>query len=196
MLQVGRRVVPVDPGPFDLAAREVRRVQDHGAHGTRVIKWSGARRKEAHGERSVGNGGAMSARSRVPAGPVVAVAAGGALGAPARHAISLAVDISPGTFPWGTFWTNVSGSFALGCFLALVLARFPPTRFLRPFVATGFIGSYTTYSTFAVETDLLVENGRLGVAMAYVVASVAAGVAAAWAGALLGGVRRTRRTHA
>jgi len=116
---------------------------------------------------------------------VGAVALGGALGAPARYGISLAVHVAPGTFPWGTFWTNVSGSFALGFFLALVLERFPPSRYLRPFVATGFLGAYTTYSTFAVETDLLVKNGHLGVALAYVMASFGAGLASAWAGALL-----------
>lgn len=116
---------------------------------------------------------------------VAAVALGGALGAPARYGISLAVHVSPGTFPWGTFWTNVSGSFALGFFLAVVLERFPPTRYLRPFVATGFLGAYTTYSTFAVETDLLVKTGHVGVALAYVVASFAAGLTAAWIGALL-----------
>ncbi|HEV8627410.1 MAG TPA: fluoride efflux transporter CrcB [Acidimicrobiia bacterium] len=116
---------------------------------------------------------------------MAAVALGGALGAPARYGISLAVHVTPGTFPWGTFWTNVSGSFALGFFLALVLERFPPTRYLRPFVATGFLGAYTTYSTFAVETDLLVRNGHLSVAFVYVLASFGAGLTAAWVGALL-----------
>src|SRR5689334_15229737 len=66
-----------------------------------------------------------------------AVAVGGALGAPARYGISLAVHITPGTFPWGTFWTNMSGSFAIGLVLAFLLERFPPTRYLRPFAATG-----------------------------------------------------------
>jgi fluoride exporter len=115
---------------------------------------------------------------------VAAVALGGALGAPARYGISLAAHVDPGTFPWGTFWTNVSGSFALGLFLALVLERFPPSRYLRPFVATGFLGAYTTYSTFAVEADLLVKNGHLGIALIYVVASFGAGLTATWVGAL------------
>jgi CrcB protein len=113
---------------------------------------------------------------------LAAVAAGGALGAPARYGIALAVEVTPGTFPWGTFWINVSGSFALGVVLAVLLARFPADRFVRPFLATGFLGAYTTYSTFAVETDLLVRNGHTGVAVAYVAASVVAGFAAAGAG--------------
>lgn len=115
-----------------------------------------------------------------------AVALGGALGAPARYGISLAVTITPGSFPWGTFWTNVSGSFALGFVLAVLLERFPPTRYLRPFVATGFLGAYTTYSTFAAETDLLVRNGHVGVAAAYVGASLVGGFGAVWTGLSLG----------
>jgi fluoride exporter len=132
------------------------------------------------GQRAVVRG----ARRRDPR-VIAAVALGGALGAPARYGISLTVHVTPGTFPWGTFWTNVSGSFALGFFFALVLERFPPTRYLRPFVATGFLGAYTTYSAFAVETDLLVRNGHPSVAFVYVLASFGAGLTAAWVGVLL-----------
>ncbi|MDQ6928055.1 MAG: CrcB family protein, partial [Actinomycetota bacterium] len=76
---------------------------------------------------------------------LAAIALGGALGAPARYGIAQLITVSPGGFPWATFVTNVSGSFALGLFFAVVVERFPPTRFLRPFVATGFLGAYTTY---------------------------------------------------
>jgi CrcB protein len=116
---------------------------------------------------------------------LAAVSLGGALGAPARYGIAQLVFITPGTFPWGTFWINVSGSFALGFILILVLERFPPTRYLRPFVATGFLGAYTTYSTFAVETDLLVKNGHWPIALGYATASFAAGFLAVWAGIVL-----------
>jgi CrcB protein len=122
-----------------------------------------------------------------------AVALGGAFGAPARYGISLAVHIAPGTFPWGTFWTNVSGSFALGVVVAFLLERFPPTRYARPFVATGFLGAYTTYSTFAVETDLLVRNGHVAVAAAYVAASLVGGFGAVWTGLSLGRAVPSRR---
>jgi fluoride exporter len=116
---------------------------------------------------------------------LAAVSLGGALGAPARYAIAQAVDITPGTFPWGTFWINVSGSFSLGFILALVLERFPPTRYIRPFVATGFLGAYTTYSTFAVEGVLLTKNGHWAIALAYTTASIAVGLGAVWSGMLL-----------
>ena len=121
-------------------------------------------------------------RSRNDPRALAAVSLGGALGAPARYGIAQLVSITPGTFPWGTFWINVSGSLTLGFILLLVLERFPPTRYIRPFVATGFLGSFTTYSTFAVETDLLVKNGHGVIALAYVAASFATGFLAVWAG--------------
>ena len=119
---------------------------------------------------------------RVEASVLGAIALGGALGGPARYGIAQVVHVAPGGMPWATLVTNVSGSFVIGLVLALVLERFPPTRYLRPFVATGFLGAYTTYSTFAVETDVLVKDGHVPVALAYVVASLVAGLAAARAG--------------
>jgi CrcB protein len=113
---------------------------------------------------------------------LAAIALGGALGAPARYGVAQLVHVAPASFPWATFWTNVSGSFALGLLLALVLERFPPTRYVRPFVATGFLGAYTTYSTFAVETDLLIKDGHPGIGLAYAAASLVAGVVSVWAG--------------
>ena len=118
---------------------------------------------------------------------LAAVGIGGALGAPARYGIATLVDITPGTYPWGTFWINVSGSFALGFLLAVLLERLRRVpRYLRPLLATGFLGAYTTYSTFAVETDLLVKNGHWPVAMAYVASSFAVGLLAAALGLRLG----------
>jgi fluoride exporter len=111
-----------------------------------------------------------------------AIAGGGALGAPARYGVAQLVHVSPGTFPWATFWTNLSGSFVLGLLLAVVLERFPPTRYLRPFAATGFLGAYTTYSTFAVETVVLAKDGHLVGAVLYAGASLMGGFVMAWAG--------------
>ena len=116
---------------------------------------------------------------------LAAVAAGGALGAPARYGVAQLIHTAPlasGGFAWATFWTNVSGSFALGVVLALLLKHFPPSRYLRAFVATGFLGAYTTYSTFAVETDVLIKDGHAAIALSYSAASLVAGFAAVWAG--------------
>lgn len=124
------------------------------------------------------------ARSRRRAQPDVlgAIALGGALGAPARYGVAQLIHVPPAGFPWATYWTNISGSFALGLILALMLERFPPSRYLRPFVATGFLGAYTTYSTFAVETVVLTKDGHVGLALAYASASLLGGCAMAWAG--------------
>jgi CrcB protein len=122
------------------------------------------------------------------------VAAGGALGAPARYGMAHLVHVDPGTFPWATFAINLSGSLVLGVIVVVVARRFPSDRFLRPFVATGFLGAYTTYSTFAVETVVLAKDGRPGVAAVYAVASLVAGFAAAAAGIAAGG-RFVPRDH-
>lgn len=131
---------------------------------------------------------------RVEPSVLAAIAVGGALGASARYGVAQLVHTAPDTFPWSTFWINVTGSFALGLILAVLLKRYPPTRFLRPFVATGFIGAYTTYSTFAVETDLLIKDGHAAIGFAYVGASLLFGLLAAWAGITAAGVlpRRSR----
>src|SRR4051794_36702976 len=116
---------------------------------------------------------------RIPPGTVMAIAAGGALGAPARYGVARLIHVAPGSFPWATFCTNVSGAFALGL---LLMAASGPVRINRrfvPFAATGFLGAYTTFSTFSVETDLLVKDGHLGVALVYVTVTVAAGLGAA-----------------
>jgi CrcB protein len=113
---------------------------------------------------------------------LAAIALGGALGTPARYGVAQLIRVAPDTFPWSTFWTNVTGSLALGLLLALLLERFPPSRYLRPFVATGFLGAYTTYSTFAVETDLLIKDGHAGTAAVYALGSLLAGFGAVWVG--------------
>jgi len=134
----------------------------------------------ASGGASASPGARRTGRARPPV--LIAVALGATLGAPARYGLAQAIHVSGGSFPWATFVTNVSGSFVLGMFMVSILERFPPTRYLRPFVATGFLGAYTTYSTFAVESDLLVKQGHAAIGVAYAVASLAAGFAAVWAG--------------
>lgn len=121
---------------------------------------------------------ATEAPHRAEPATLAAVAVGGALGALARY---LLAEWSGGVgeeFPWATFWTNVSGSFALGLVLMVLLRRFPAGRRVRALVATGFLGAFTTFSTFVVETDRLIARGRAGVAVVYVAASLALGLAA------------------
>lgn len=123
-------------------------------------------------------------RVRLPM--LLAVAAGGALGGPIRYEISAHVHVAPDSFPWPTFWINVSGSFLLGVLLTFVLERWPPTRYVRPFLAIGLLGAYTTFSTYSVETDLLLRDGHVAVGLAYAVVSLVAGGLAVYLGIVAG----------
>jgi fluoride exporter len=110
------------------------------------------------------------------------IALGGMLGAAARFKLAEVLPTKAGHFPWATFWTNLSGSFLLGFLLIVLLERFPPTRYVRPFLATGILGAYTTMSTFTVETALLLKDGHTTTALLYGLGSLAAGVSLAYAG--------------
>ncbi|MEU0335889.1 fluoride efflux transporter CrcB [Streptomyces sp. NPDC006193] len=115
--------------------------------------------------------------------PVVAVvAAGGALGALARYALTLAWPARPGGFPWATFWTNVSGCAVMGVFMVLVTDVWAAHRLLRPFFGTGVLGGFTTFSTYAVDVRRLAGAGRPGLGSAYLVATLCAALAAVWLG--------------
>lgn len=113
---------------------------------------------------------------------LVVIASAGALGALARYGFARLVSSPAGHFPWATFWTNVSGSLVIGLVLVLVTERFPRARLARPLVATGFLGAFTTFSTYTVGTDLLVRDHRVGLAALYALASLAAGAVAALGG--------------
>jgi fluoride exporter len=117
-------------------------------------------------------------------GVLLAISTGGVGGTAARYAVGRVVHLAPGSFPWATFAINVTGSFLLGAFLAWLLVRRPADRYLRPFVAIGVLGGYTTFSTAMVETAVLGKDGHVAVAAVYVVASLAGGLAAVAAGFL------------
>lgn len=147
---------------------------------------SGGRRRELE------TSGTEPPRSRLLQHPVWArprilwvIGLGGALGACARYELSLAVTSRPGTFPLSTFIINVGGSFVLGVLLVLILERLKPTEYIRPFAATGFLGAYTTWSTFMVETDDLIKSGRVILAAGYVTASLVAGLGAMYLGIMV-----------
>ena len=109
------------------------------------------------------------------------VAVGAAVGAPLRYLADRAVRARLGAaFPWGTFAVNVAGSALLG-FLAALPAGDGPMAL----AGTGFCGALTTYSTFGYETLRLAENGARRLAALNAAGSVAAGLAAAWAGMAL-----------
>ncbi len=118
-------------------------------------------------------------------GPMIAIALGGALGTLARYGVERAVVTGSAGFPWATLIVNVVGSFVLGLVVTLAVERWPGDRILRPLVAVGFCGGFTTFSTFAVEIDQHVRGGHVGTAATYAVASLLAGLGAALAGMTL-----------
>ncbi len=116
----------------------------------------------------------------------IAVAAGGTLGACLRYFIGgtvFARTLTP--FPLATFFINVSGSFIIGFFLTLATERMNLSPHLRLAIAVGFVGAYTTFSTFEYETIRLIEEGHLIHALLNVVLSVTVGFAAVWGGIAL-----------
>ncbi|QNG36809.1 fluoride efflux transporter CrcB [Geodermatophilaceae bacterium NBWT11] len=123
--------------------------------------------------------------------PYVVVAVGGALGALARYGVQLGLPHSPGAWPWATVAVNLTGCLLIGLLLAVLLARAPDHPWLRPFLATGVLGGYTTFSTFSVDAVQLVEAGRWLLAVAYLLVSVVGGLAAVVLG--LGVGRRVAR---
>ena len=130
--------------------------------------------------------GAGPAFRRADPAVLAAVAAGGMVGASARYGIARWSPVVPGQVPWATLWTNLGGSLVLGVVLVLVLERSRGHRLLRPFLATGAIGAFTTMSTYAVEVALLVRDDHPLTGAVYAVASLIGGVVAAAAGLRIG----------
>ncbi len=114
---------------------------------------------------------------------IAAVAAGGALGSSLRYVVSRwFIERTGSAFPWGTFVINVSGSFAIGIVLQLALARSGMNPYVRLFLATGILGGYTTFSTYAYEIVALGGAAQFLPAAGYAIGSVVAGIGAAYIG--------------
>jgi fluoride exporter len=122
-----------------------------------------------------------SAALAAPERPVrlLAIAAGGSLGTLGRYGLQRALAPPPLGFPWPTLLANVLGSLLLGLIVTMVVERWPPTRFVRPFAAIGFCGGFTTFSTMVVEATQLGRHGHVGPAAVYLIATLGAGLAAA-----------------
>jgi CrcB protein len=120
--------------------------------------------------------------------PVVfAVAAGGTLGSLARYGLDSLIEHRVHTvFPWSTFAINVSGCFLNGLVVAVVVESLGAPSWLSRGIVIGFLGAYTTFSTFGAETYSLTELSHWGLAVANVALSAAAGVAAVALGQHLG----------
>ncbi|MES4906422.1 MULTISPECIES: CrcB family protein [unclassified Streptomyces] len=135
-------------------------------------------------ERATGPGAAPPARHGAwrGQGPVVcAVAVGGAAGAVARYGASLLWPIPAGAFPWTTFLVNAVGCGLIGVLLVLITEVWAAHRLVRPFFGTGVLGGFTTFSTYAVDIERLVDGGSPATGLVYLVATPLAALAAVWA---------------
>ncbi|MBK9180915.1 MAG: CrcB family protein [Acidimicrobiales bacterium] len=130
-----------------------------------------------------------SARRAAPArdpATIAVIAAGGALGSAGRYAVTRAVPVPVGAFPWATLAVNLAGALLLGLLLTVLLERGAPNRWVRPFAATGTIGAFTTFSAIAVEVSVLTKDGHAATAATYLAATLALGLVAVRAGIAAG----------
>lgn len=128
----------------------------------------------------------------------VYVAVGGFFGAIARYGIgSFFAANGTDAFPFGTFIVNLAGAFVMGLFLTLTREYLTISKELRIGISTGFVGAFTTFSTFTLETVLLIEAGRIFTGVAYLAASLLLGLTFLWFGVLLGkGIAAARKEGA
>lgn len=114
---------------------------------------------------------------------LVAVAAGGAVGATLRYLVGLGVGRWLGTaFPWATLLVNVAGCLVMGVLAGLLALHWSPGPALRNFLSVGVLGGFTTFSAFSLDVTLLFERGAVAHALAYVAASVLLSIGALVAG--------------
>ncbi|MFC3050701.1 fluoride efflux transporter CrcB [Kordiimonas pumila] len=120
---------------------------------------------------------------------LLAIAAGGATGALARHFVASHITKVLGFgFPYGTFAVNMIGSLLMGVLITLFALKFDATPALRGFLTVGLLGSFTTFSTFSLEGALLVQRGDWSGAALYMFGSLVVGLACLFAGMWLGRV--------
>jgi CrcB protein len=115
------------------------------------------------------------------------IGVGGALGAMARYGVVLGIGLlgGSGQLPWGTLAVNVAGSLLIGLLVGALSESAAFHGVARPLLIVGFLGAFTTFSAFSMETLNLLESGRVAHALIYVGISVVGCVAAAWCGVRL-----------
>ncbi len=123
---------------------------------------------------------------------VLAIAAGGALGAVGRHFVNVAMGSLLGmNFPWGTLTVNVLGSLLMGMLIHVMAVSWTVSPEMRALLTVGFLGAFTTFSTFSLDVVTLYERGEAVMSGLYVLVSVIASV-----GALFAGLRLARAVFA
>jgi CrcB protein len=123
-----------------------------------------------------------AARLPSPASPrrvLGAIAAGGVVGALSRYQIGRWWPTPVDGFPAATLLINLVGCLLIGAVLVLITERLTPHPLVRPFVVTGVLGGFTTFSTYALDIQVLLSHGRVDTALAYLVLTAAGSVGAA-----------------
>ncbi|MFD7531707.1 MULTISPECIES: fluoride efflux transporter CrcB [unclassified Streptomyces] len=116
-----------------------------------------------------------------PQGSVIAVVAlGGAIGATARYGAALLWPTAPGGFPWTTLTVNAVGCAVIGVFMVVISEAWTAHRLVRPFFGTGVLGGFTTFSTYAVDIQHLLDGGRVRAGLVYLGLTLFAALAAVW----------------
>ena len=113
----------------------------------------------------------------------LAIATGGAIGALERYGLNIGAVKLVGTgFPYGTLAVNIVGSFVMGALIAIFANAWQPSETVKLFLITGFLGAFTTFSTFSLDAVVLFERGALLASAVYIAASVCLSIAALFAG--------------
>ena len=117
---------------------------------------------------------------------IVAIGLAGLVGTLCRYWISYAVDSRFGaTFPFGTVFVNLIGCFLIGFLFYTFASRFTVHETIRSAVFVGFLGGFTTFSSFGIQTFTLIQNGQILLAGVNMLVSNAGGLICVWAGSLL-----------
>lgn len=117
---------------------------------------------------------------------LLAVAAGGALGATARYAVDVVAAAWDLAAPWATLTVNLVGCALMGVLVSAILAHPSRHPLWRPFLGIGVLGGFTTFSAFAADAGLMGDEGAWAASAAYVIATLVGGLAAMWLGYSVG----------
>jgi fluoride exporter len=126
---------------------------------------------------------------------LIVIAVGGSLGSIARWGLGEILPHGADAIAWSTMIENVSGALGLGVLMVFVLEAWPTTRLVRPFLAVGVLGGYTTFSTYMLDTRALLSASQFAAAGVYLFGTLAAGLFAVWVGIVLARTLIATRRH-